>query len=226
MKHPVFLCLLLIPSLVGCGSGQGASQKGPATQLTMRAVNSSVGRAVFHLDCEPPGGDLPDPAKACAALAASPDLVTSPKPFTCLGGTFPWWDVTISGRLNGKAIDRAFSTCWTPQMATLGRFGMSDVLEKHLLPRRSEAVLPGTTHVFEPGALDPADLVTCDIRGHHLEMGVPEYTGPSGSVGYNGANIVGVTLTVGRHTDGSVSASCREDALVTSGTSPALRAFP
>jgi hypothetical protein len=178
----------------------------------MRAINRDVGRSVFHLDCEPAGGDLPDPARACAALATTPALVTKPEPFICAGGTTSWWDVTISGQLNGKAIDRAFSTCWTPQMATLGHFGMSwDVLQEHLLPRRHEVLLPETTRVFPPGVLQPADLVTCDIRGHHLEFGVPAYAGPGGSVGYNGANIVGVTLTFARHRDGSVDASCHTD---------------
>ena len=110
---------------------------------------------------------------------------------------------------DGKAIDRTFSTCWTPQMETIGRFGMSwAVLQKHLLPRRHETVLAGTAHVFPPGVLEPADLVTCDIRGHHLEFGVPEDVGPSGSVGYGGANVISVTLKVARHPDGSVDASC------------------
>ena len=208
VRLAALLCLLLIPPLAGCGSSR-PGDSAPATQLTLRAVNTSVGRSVFHLDCEPPGGDLPDPARACAALSEAPNLVTSPKPFVCAGGTFSWWDITISGRLNGKAIDRAFSTCWTPQMETLGRFGMSwAVLQKHLLPRRHETVLAGTTHVFPPGVLEPADLVTCDIRGHHLEFGVPEDVGPSGSVGYGGANVISVTLKVARHPDGSVDASC------------------
>jgi hypothetical protein len=175
-------------------------------------VNSNVGRSVFHLACEPPGGDLPDPSQACAALVSEPELVTSPKPFVCAGGTASWWDVTITGRLDGEAIDSAFSTCWTLQMATLEGLGMSDgVLEEHLLPRRSQELLPGTTHVFPPGILEPADLVTCNIRGRHLELGVPTSTGPSASVGYGGANIVGVTLTAGRQADGAVDASCHTD---------------
>ena len=76
----------------------------------MLAVNSFVGRSLFHLDCAPVGGDLPNPARACAALTKKPQLVTKPKPFLCAGGTFSWWDITISGRLNGKPIHRAFST--------------------------------------------------------------------------------------------------------------------
>lgn len=205
MRLAALLCLFLIPPLVGCSRSHA-----PATQLTIRAANSDIGRSEFHLGCEPAGGDLPDPARACAALSATPSLVTSPKRFICGGES---WEVTIDGRLNGKAIHRSFSTCWTPQNATLEAFGMtssSDVLKKHLLPQHHEEVLPETKRVFPPGVLEPADLVTCDIRGHHLESGVPTYTG-STSTGYSGANTLGVILAINRHRDGSVEASCHLD---------------
>lgn len=39
------------------------------------------GRAVFHLRCDPAGGNVADPAKACAAIAAQPSLVTNPQPY-------------------------------------------------------------------------------------------------------------------------------------------------
>ena len=201
----VLLCLLTVGLLAGCGGGRSSS----ATDLTMSAINSNVGRAVFHIDCAPTGGDLPNPARACAALSTTPQLVTKPKPFRCVGGTTSWWDVTISGRLNGTPIHRAFSTCWTPQMATLGRFGMGDyVLQKHLVPRRHEAVLAGTKRVFPPGVLRPSDLVTCDILGHRLSLGVPTQPGPSSSTGYGGTNAASVTLAVALRRDGSVAASC------------------
>ena len=202
------LCLCCIVALAaGCGGGRASSA---ATEITMLAVNSNVGRAVFHVDCAPAGGDLPNPARACAALTASPQLITKPKPFVCIGGTTSWWDVTITGRLNGRPIHRAFSTCWTPQMATLGRFGMGgNVLETHLAPRRHEAVVAGTTRVFAPGGLRPADLVTCDILGHRLALGVPTQAGPSSSTGYSGGKkVVAVTLAVALRADGSVTASC------------------
>jgi hypothetical protein len=205
VRLAALVCLVVVVPVAGCGG----SQRAQSTALTFLAVNSFVGRSVFHLDCAPAGGDLPNPSRACAALADSPQLVTKPKPFVCAGGTFSWWDITISGQLNGRPIDRVFSTCWTPQMATLGRFGMSwAMLQKHLLPRRHEAVLAGTIRVFAAGVLRPADLVTCDIRGHHLALGVPNDTGPGASVGYGGGNIVSVTLTVTRHEDGSVRATC------------------
>lgn len=177
----------------------------------MVALNENVGRAVFHLDCGPVGGDLPNSTKACETLSADPTLITQPKPFTCAGGTFSWWDVTITGHLDGSPIRRSFSTCWTPQMATIGRFGLAwEVLQHHLVARRHEAVLPGTTHHFLQGVLRSADYVTCNILGHHLEAGVPDATGPDAklSVGYGGANISSVVLTVTHNSDGSVTASC------------------
>src|SRR5215467_5328021 len=39
------------------------------------------GRALFHLRCDPDGGNVADPAKACAAIAAQPSLVTDPQPY-------------------------------------------------------------------------------------------------------------------------------------------------
>jgi hypothetical protein len=115
-------------ALAGCG---GASNKG--TKLTMVAVNTNVGRAAFHLSCNPAGGDFPNPEAACAVLADRPQLVTRPQPFVCHGGLFSWWDVTITGQVRGRNLRRSFSTCWTTQSATLGRLGMTvGVLHRHL----------------------------------------------------------------------------------------------
>jgi hypothetical protein len=182
--------------------------------LTVDALNQSVGQAVFHLQCSPPdvvGGDLPEASKACAILADEPELITDPKPFTCVGSEFSWWDVRISGDLNGEPVDQSFSTCWTPQMDTLGRLNLTwEVLEAHLVPRRKETVLAGEEKVFPPGVLRATDLVTCDILSHHLEVGVPlEASGQPSSEGYSGANVETVTLGVALNADGSVSASCR-----------------
>lgn len=192
------------------GPAAGASAQGYAkTKLTLVALNTWVGRAVFHLDCAPAGGDIPSPAKACAALAHAPRLITNPRPFTCLGGTTSWWDVAISGRLNGRPIRRSFSTCWTPQMTTIGRLGIGwTVLRKHLVARRVETVMPGIARLFSPGDLRGADLVTCTIRGHHLQLGVPVSVGPPASTGFGGANVTTVILSVAHNRDGSVSANC------------------
>lgn len=200
--------MLLALLLGGCARDEPTSD----TRLAVVALNASVGRAVFHLACSPKGGDFPNAVKACELLETRPELVTKPKPFVCIGGTFSWWDVTVTGLLEGKSIRRSFSTCWTPQMETLGQFGLTwAVLKKHLVPRRHEVVAPGTARVFPPGVLRATDLVTCDILGHHLEAGVPLGVGQPASVGFGGASIVGVTLEVTRESDGSVRGSCDQE---------------
>jgi hypothetical protein len=201
---PALACVVVLAaSLGGCGGRAAAS-----TSLTLLAVNPFVGRAAFHLSCGPSGGDLRDPAQACAALAARPELVTKPKPFVCRGGTTSWWDLTISGRLRGRAVRVHTSTCWTPQMATIRRLGIGwQSLHAHLLPRRRETVMPTERRAFPAGVLRPGDLVTCRILGHSLEAGVPIAYG-TGGIGWGGKDVVPVTLGITRHPDGSVTASC------------------
>jgi hypothetical protein len=138
MKRLV-LALPLLLVAAGCGSGT----KLAGTKLTLTAVNPNVGQAVFHLDCGPAGGDVVDPAGACAALGRDPTLVTSPQPYTCLGGPSSWFDMTISGRLDGKTVHQKFSTCWTPQMATLKKLGLASSLARHVLRPRDGIVRPG-----------------------------------------------------------------------------------
>jgi hypothetical protein len=199
---------LLAVALVGCnGHSRGT------TDLRIVALNPSIGRSEFQLACSPASGDVPQPATSCRAIADQPRLITSPKPFTCMGGPFSWWEIRINGHLNGRPVNRTVSTCWTPQMEMLGRLGLSwDVLTKHLVPRRQKAVLPGTNTVFGGGALRATDLVTCDILGHHLHVGVPIETGQPASSGFGGNDVVTVTLKVTLNPDGSVSASCRRGA--------------
>jgi hypothetical protein len=59
------------------------------------------GRALFHLKCDPAGGNVADPAKACAAIAAQPSLVTNPKPYVPRrpGAGFPGFGVPAGGPL-------------------------------------------------------------------------------------------------------------------------------
>jgi hypothetical protein len=196
--------VVLVALAAGCGTGGNVA----GTHLTLTALNPNVGLAAFHLDCGPAGGDLADAAAACSALSRDPGLVTSPKPFVCIGGTSSWFDVTISGRLAGKSVQQKFSTCWTPQMKTIGKLGLSwSSLEQHILPRRHGVVAPFTTRTFPPGALRPGDLLTCTVQGHEIELGVTDHVGELGSTGFGGG--VNVTLTGTRHADGSITATCR-----------------
>jgi hypothetical protein len=200
--------LTLVLPLLWVAAGCGSTMNLAGTKLTLTAVNRNVGQAVFHLDCAPAGGDVSDPAAACAALGRDPTLVTSPQPFNCIGGTTSWFDMTISGRLAGKRVQQKFSTCWTPQMATLRKLGLASSLARHVLRRRSGLVLPGLKHTFPPGTLRPGDLLVCKILHHRLQLGIPDTLGPIGSTGRGGKNVVSVTLTGRRSADGSVTASC------------------
>jgi hypothetical protein len=177
----LLLALLVLP-LAGCGNAADLT----GTKLTLTAVNPSVGQAVFHLSCEPATGDVSDPAAACAALGRDPKLVTSPQPYTCLGGPSSWFDMTITGRLDGKPVHRKFSTCWTPQMATLKKLGLARSLTHHILLRRDGIVRPGIRRTFPPGTLRPGDILICRILNHRLQLGIPAGFGSIGSTGFGG----------------------------------------
>jgi hypothetical protein len=195
-------------TLSGTASQAGGPQSTPYTSVTIVALNAWVGRAVFHLSCAPPGGDLPDPAQACSALDQKPELVTDPQPFVCRGGPTSHWAVRISGQLNGEAIRVSLYTCWTSQMPTIAEFGLTlDVLRKHLVQRRHKRVPAGTTRRFASGVLRATDLVICDIRGYPLKVGVPVEAGGQASVSYGGTYPV-VVLTVAHNRTGSVTAIC------------------
>jgi hypothetical protein len=202
----VLLLALALPT--GCGN-ESAPQ---GTALKIVAVNDQVGRAVFHLRCKPARGDLVDNEGACAALASTPTLVTSPKPFVCFGGTTSWWDITIAGRINRRRLDHRVSTCWTRQMAMIDRLGLARgrSLESHLVPRRVGRVLPGVRRTFSPGRLRPGDAITCNIRRRHLWVGIPTRSDTPLSAGYSGAHVVTVTLEVARDRDGTLLASCHD----------------
>lgn len=216
----VALALFLVFAAAGCGSAMNLT----GTKLTLRAINPNVGLAIFHLDCGPNGGNVSDPASACRALGHDPKLVTSPQPFTCLGGPSSWFDVTISGRLAGKPLHRRFSTCWTPQMATLGKLGFASSLRPHVRPRRRGVVLRGARRTFPRSALRPGDLVVCEILHHRLTLALPDRGHPIGGTGAsfggklvevgNSPNlttkdVVHIALSGKRNPNGSITASCR-----------------
>ncbi len=74
---PVLLLLLL----TGCSGGDDTVAADPATELQVALV-ATAGAApqTWTLTCEPPGGDHPDPAAACA------DLAREAMPFAPLSG--------------------------------------------------------------------------------------------------------------------------------------------
>jgi hypothetical protein len=190
--------------LAACGETEDVASP-RATELVLLAVNPSVGRARYELRCNPPGGDLPDPERACGALGADPTLVTDPEPFTCWGGTFSSWDLTVTGHFRGDDVDTQVSTCWTPQMELLDELGLGRD-QPRLLPRRTRTLQRGESATYPPGQLEPGDLVVCLAQGKRLEVGV-------GFPGH-GPRLVGwdatpdVAATVETRQDGSVHAEC------------------
>src|SRR6266576_1994153 len=120
------VALVLAAGAAGFGvelSSQGSHPDVGAvpTSLKVVATNQFGGHAVFHLRCDPASGNVPDPVKACAAISAQPSLVTKPKPFLCWATA---WRFTILGRMNGRPVHTKVLSCWTPQMALIGKLGL------------------------------------------------------------------------------------------------------
>jgi hypothetical protein len=176
-------------------------------KLTVLAVLDGGGRALFHLRCDPAGGDVAQPAKACAAIAAQPSLVTHPKPFVDLGNNGAYF--TITGTLNGKPVHFSGESDWTPQMELITKLGLvaPNGQPLHLEASRHGTVGVNMTHAFAPGVLRPGDLVTCRVhhtyQGLPLAMSVPIRAGRGGQLGAQPG-----VLAVRVRADGAVVASC------------------
>lgn len=207
------LVALIAVAVVAAGAVLGFELRGlgsvtpvPAN-LTVLAVGQNGGRALFHLRCDPAGGNVALPAKACAAIAAQPSIVTHPKPFFDMGPNT--WYFTITGRLNGRPVHFGGESSWTPQMELINKLGLAG---PHGQPLRPEPLRHGSvglnqTRTFARGVLRSGDFVFCRVRrsypGPALSMGVPIYPGGGG---YRGAQ-PGV-LAVRMRADGAVIASC------------------
>jgi hypothetical protein len=134
---------LLVAILAGCG---GRSQ-GP-TSLKLVADGGWGSKAVFHLRCDPAGGDIAHPSRACAALKENPEALLHPKPFLCYAGS---WDIAITGRFDGHAVNVKTSTCWTPQMELIKRLGIANQLNAHIVPFRVRRDLFAQVAEIRPG---------------------------------------------------------------------------
>jgi hypothetical protein len=186
--------------------GLGSVTPLPA-RLTVLAVGEEGGRALFHLRCDPAGGNVAQPAEACAAIAAQPSLVTNPKPFFDFGPNT--WYFTITGLLNGKPVRFSGESSWTPQFALIDKLGLAGPHGQplRLEPRRHGSVGLGQTHTFAPGVLRRGDLVICRVhhsyQGPPLAMSVPIHHGSGGMLGA-APGVMNVQLLA----DGAVRASC------------------
>jgi hypothetical protein len=194
-------------AVVAAGAGLAYELRGPGplapvpANLTVLVVSESFaghrtlphgngGRALFHLKCDPAGGNVADPANACAAIAEQPSLVTNPKPYRTGPATgFVISSVTgppstvchvhpvrmcptngpdyfkITGSVNGKPVHFSGGGVFATDVALVEKLGLADRFGKpvvRLEPRRHGFVaMDETIHTFAPGVLRPGDLVTC-----------------------------------------------------------------
>lgn len=207
------LAALVAVAVVAAGAVLGFELRGlgsitavPAN-LTILAVQDNGGRSLFHLRCDPAGGNVAQPARACAAIAAQASLVTNPKPFYDGGDNGAYF--TITGRLNGKPVHFSGESDWTPQMALISKLGLArpNGQPLRLEPSRQGSVGLNQTHRFGPGVLRAGDFVTCRVHGSYsgpaLSSAVPIRPGGGGYLGTQAG-----VLAVRMQTDGAVIASC------------------
>lgn len=186
--------------------GLGSVTPVPA-KLTVLAVRDGGGRALFHLRCDPAAGNVAQPARACAAIAAQPSLVTNPKPFYDGGNNGAYF--TITGSLNGKPVHFSGESDWTPQMALIDKLGLAapNGQPLRLEPSRHGTVGLNKTHTFAPSVLRPGDLVTCRLhhsyQGPPLAMSVPIHRGSAAMLGVGPG-----VMAVRARANGAVTASC------------------
>jgi hypothetical protein len=114
---PALALALLVSACFG-----GSAARRPVTALRIvysRDVMRGTKPAVVHsrpltLACDPPSGDLRDPAAACHALLAHPATFVGRPRSACIGPILRW-SVHISGALRGRRISRTYDMCAYPQ---------------------------------------------------------------------------------------------------------------
>ena len=115
MRRLAPIPLIALALLSACGGGDGgastAGDGASALSVELWPAGEGQGTAVTAtLTCDPAGGDLPDPAAACAALAAGADaLAPVPADAVCTelyGGPE---EARITGTLDGEPVDASLS---------------------------------------------------------------------------------------------------------------------
>ena len=211
MRKTLFLFALITVvtvALSACG-GNGHHANGK-TQLTMVVTDIQKGRAAFHLSCRPPRGDFHSPAKSCAAVEKNSTIVTDPKPLNCIGCLGSGFQVSFGGLIDGRPVQsQLFIPAWNGSMPLVraglyGAFVYTD-FSKHLLPLRHVILNKPTVKTYPPGQLRPADLVSCNLAGSHIELPVP-FIGAWDKM----PRFEVAILKINRNKNGSVWVSCRK----------------
>jgi hypothetical protein len=115
--------LALVLLVGGCGGGGGESSDTNAKiDLTLTLWPSGVNgdSITWEIQCEPTGGDHPDPAAACAALTSVPDpFGPVPPPARCAEIPESGLEVAVlEGTFRGREVRSTFertSACVTPR---------------------------------------------------------------------------------------------------------------
>jgi hypothetical protein len=94
--------------LAACGSGSHSAAA--SASLRIDVLGFFVGAHRATLRCGAPGGNVPRPARACAELAARPELLraVSGRPHSCPPGTPT---VFVDGAYGGRRVNASFSLC-------------------------------------------------------------------------------------------------------------------
>jgi hypothetical protein len=89
-----------------------AQQEGPASPANALsvAVSNAFGRDDHELSCDPPGGNTPDAASLCDAIANHPHVMLEKKGPPCFGGT-KTIHLHVSGFWDGAAVDADVDAC-------------------------------------------------------------------------------------------------------------------
>lgn len=81
------------------------------TELTVTVDDGTGATTTRTLTCDPAGGDVPDPAAACAALAAAGPAVLAPPPadLACAMQYGGPQTATVTGTLAGRPVTAAYA---------------------------------------------------------------------------------------------------------------------
>jgi hypothetical protein len=103
--------LLTLALLAGCGGGgDGGGSSAIDLKLTLWPSGLNGDSVTWQLQCEPTGGDHPDPAAACAALTSVADpFAKVPPPARCteIPGSSPEVAV-LEGDFRGRRVRATF----------------------------------------------------------------------------------------------------------------------
>lgn len=87
-----------------------AGGSGPRTKLTVNA-SSFWGGHTYRLECDPAGGDVPQPAALCEVLNANAGpMLLEPTRALCFGG-LPSFRLEVNGEYRGRTVAASFWDC-------------------------------------------------------------------------------------------------------------------